>query len=597
MRTHQGISLMYRRSTSAASAVASEIFLGLGSDLSNRISLLLREKRFKELLDIKINPLDYSCPSKFRDDYLCSELLSKFDSFDLDIDRSKLAIEKFLAAEKHCEQTNSRLSSRYEPGCLSPYSPESFIWTARGKIARLLGPLNWDECSQYFGFGPGASTSLRRNRSEAYFKFGVAKPHTTEANSVLAYTAIRSVPRWYNYLSCLAGRDPDELSLEPIWKQIDSLLTIVPGNRITTVPKSAKIDRVIAIEPDLNMYIQKGIGGVIRSRLKRVGIDLNDQSRNQRLALEGSTSNKLCTIDLSAASDSISLELCRLLLPDDWFLAIKQSRSPVGTLPDGKLLTYHKVSSMGNGFTFELESLLFWALASSVVTLLTPADRRLAIYGDDIIMSSSISHTYLWLLKFVGFTANEDKTFIDGPFRESCGKHYFLGVDVTPFYIRKDIASPDRLIWAANSIRSWAKLSYGLDPRLRRAYQFVLSELPAPLRKPTIPESLGHIALWGDFDEVCPKKLGNGIEGFRAYGFSCRTEYIFPDDEPLLIRNLFNLQKRDNTPPFSSGSIVSKKIEEGLDACGVIHRSPRVKWRVVKPPVVQWESYGPWLGP
>jgi hypothetical protein len=282
-----------------------------------------------------------------------------------------------------------------------------------------------------------------------------------------------------------------------------------------------------------------------------------------------------------------------MLLPEDWYLALKQARSPVGTLPDGTVIQYQKVSSMGNGFTFELESLLFWALASSVLSLLCTSKPLLAVYGDDIIVPSSVAHTLLWILRFVGFTPNASKTFIRGPFRESCGKHYFRGVDVTPFYVRKDIASPDRLIWAANSIRTWAKLSYGLDPRLESAYRFCVELLPYELRTPSIPEKLGHIALWGDFDEVCPSKLGNGIEGFRAFGYTRRTVYSYPDDEPLLIRNLHILNSR--TPTAAGYDL--RGIVDGFDLSSVHRCIPQVKWQAVKPAVAQWESYGPWLGP
>lgn len=138
------------------------------------------------------------------------------------------------------------------------------------------------------------------------------------------------------------------------------------GNKVTTVPKNSKTDRVIAIEPLMNMYVQKGIGGAIRHSLRSVGINLNDQTSNQRLAREGSLQGKLATVDLSSASDSVSLLLVEELLPPDWVAAIKLCRSPCGVLPDGSVINYQKVSSMGNGFTFELESLIFWAACSSV---------------------------------------------------------------------------------------------------------------------------------------------------------------------------------------------------------------------------------------
>lgn len=585
--SHPGLTGMYRRFESVATLAAELIFKSLATPLSHRAYGFVRKDEIHKLLDLSVNPLDYKTADSFRDDYLVCELMSKFESFDLGIDRDEVAYRKFFESEGKCEQTNKNLSSLYDTGLLTPYSPESFLWTARGKIESLLGPFNWDECSRFFGFGPGANLSVDRSKGDAYFKFGVVRPRTTKANALLAYSAVKSAPSWWKHLLD-NSRDPEAISNLPIMQQIEELFEIVPGNKVTTVPKSAKTNRVIAIEPDLNMYIQKGIGGVIRSRLRRVGIDLNDQTKNQAAALLASITNKYATIDLSSASDSVCLKLVELLLPPAWFEAIKQSRSPVGTMPDGKVLTYHKVSSMGNGFTFELESLLFWAICSSVVDLLKPAERQVTVYGDDIVVPSSVCHTVLWVLSWCGFTPNQKKTFRHGPFRESCGKHYFLGTDVTPFYIRKDIVSSDRLIHAANSVRRWARLSYGLDPRFKICYLSLVSMLPKYLQRPTIPESLGDIALWGDFDEVRPSRAPLQHCGWRTTGYQQVAGRLRPDDTPLLIRNLSILWKR-NTNITCEG--------QELDLSLVLTRPRQVKWSRVTPTVVLWESYGPWLSP
>ena len=106
---------------------------------------------------------------------------------------------------------------------------------------------------------------------------------------------------------------------------------LVPGNLITTVPKNGKTDRTIAIEPGLNSYVQKGIGNKIRGRLRRFGINLNDQTINQFGACNAQTLS-LSTLDLKAASDSISLALVEQILPHDWLNLIATSRSPRGTI-------------------------------------------------------------------------------------------------------------------------------------------------------------------------------------------------------------------------------------------------------------------------
>lgn len=579
---HAGLTSMYRRFESAATLIAERIYSDLRSPLASQAYELSRKGKLVELVSLSVDPSTYSDAFSFRNDYLAAELMSKFDSFDLGIDKTAVALQKFLASEVQCRDTNLRLWRHYESGLTSPYSPESFIWTAREKIAGVLGELDLNEVSTHFGFGPGASTSVRRARGDAYFKYGVVRPHTTKANALYALSAVKSEPRWFNYLC--GDRAPESILNLPIYQQIEELFEIVPGNKVTTVPKSAKTERVIAIEPDMNMYVQKGFGGVIRSRLKRVGVNLDDQTWNQQLALEASKMDSMATIDLSSASDTISLKLVELLLPTEWYEALKQSRSPCGTMPDGTLLEYQKVSSMGNGFTFELESLIFWAICSSVISLLKPASRRLAVYGDDLIVSSEICHTVLWLLKYFGFVPNLKKTFVSGPFRESCGKHYFLGIDVSPFYIKRDVDSSDRLISIANSIRNWSVTSFGLDPLLKISYLSTVNLLPKCLQKPTIPRCFGDMALWGDFDECVPQKNVRGQEGWKALGYQPKADFLRPDDVPLLIRNLEIISKR---PLIRDG--------QEIDISLVNLKPQRIKWQIVRPVTVQWESYGSWL--
>ena len=194
------------------------------------------------------------------------------------------------------------------------------------------------------------------------------------------------------------------------------------------------------------MFFQKGIGGTMRERLRRIGINLNDQSLNQRLALKGSITGELATIDLSSASDSVSLGLVDFLIPEDWREAIGVTRSHFCQLPGGSFACLKKVSSMGNGFTFELESLIFYALAKAVYPT-GKTGRDISVYGDDIIVPTAGVGQLVDLLKFCGFSTNVEKSFWSGPFRESCGKHYFRGHEVTPLYVRKDVTCIDDRVW------------------------------------------------------------------------------------------------------------------------------------------------------
>jgi hypothetical protein len=140
--------------------------------------------------------------------------------------------------------------------------------------------------------------------------------------------------------------------------------------------------------------------------------------------------NLLSTIDLKAASDTLALNTCAWLFPADWYRFLLDVRSPYYTL-EGHIRPFHKLSSMGNGTTFGVETLIFTACVKAV------GSKRYAVYGDDIIIESELAPKLIRLLRFLGFSVNPDKSFLTGPFRESCGVNYLGNKDITPFYIRE----------------------------------------------------------------------------------------------------------------------------------------------------------------
>jgi hypothetical protein len=136
---------------------------------------------------------------------------------------------------------------------------------------------------------------------------------------------------------------------------------MIDDGKLEFVPKNAKTFRSTVTEPVLNGLTQLAIGDFLFDRLKRSGLDLRDQTRNQRLALEGSLTGALATLDLSSASDTISRELVYHLLPLEWAHFLGLSRT--GHIKyRGQRYTLEKFSSMGNGYTFPLESLIFGLL-------------------------------------------------------------------------------------------------------------------------------------------------------------------------------------------------------------------------------------------
>lgn len=206
-------------------------------------------------------------------------------------------------------------------------------------------------------------------------------------------------------------------------------VTCVDTNRIVFVPKNYKTFRTIACEPTASLPFQLAFDSFAKEKLRNEGCTLFDQSQNSEKARIGSLHNSFCTLDLSMASDTLAYETVKWLLPKQWFhyldsLRCRRFRGEVG---QG---VYSKFSSMGNGSTFSLESLIFYAL------LRASGSKSGSVYGDDIIVEPEYLPLLLKLLGFFGFRVNHDKSYTDGPFRESCGKDWLNGVLVTPFYVR-----------------------------------------------------------------------------------------------------------------------------------------------------------------
>ena len=380
------------------------------------------------------------------------------------------------------------------------------IRLARKIASKILGPFDWDQAARYFGWGPGATTRLARRKADAAYKY-CGNPHATIGNAVLANTVLLWSPLW------LAGMQP-----LPEAEGV-GYVKIVLGNRVVTVPKNYKTDRTIAIEPDMNIYVQKGIGGLLRNRLRGIGVNLNDQTKNQVLAKIGSTTGDLATIDLSMASDCISRAIVEKLIRPDWLTALGQCRSPFGVLPSGEIIFYQKYSSMGNGYTFELESLIFYSLALAYARIHGEEEHRISVYGDDIIVPSTMAPGFCGLLRECGFTPNSKKSYWDGAFRESCGKHYFRGYDVTPFYVKQapktlvDLFKIHNQIFRFQDRCTWL----GVDRRneLLKVCRWLRSYAPAAWRKPSLVDGFGDGAFIGYFDEVTPNRESkHGWDGF-----------------------------------------------------------------------------------
>lgn len=223
-------------------------------------------------------------------------------------------------------------------------------------------------------------------------------------------------------------------------------------SQIVFVPKSMKTKRVISKEPATLQYFQQGISRSIdryvrKSRTLRQHIDLHDQERQRRMALDASRTRDYATVDLSAASDSVSYALVRgVFAGTPLYPYLVALRSRTVELPSGKVLEVAKFAPMGSALCFPIETLVFAAICECTVRYVRQTTGisypEYGVYGDDIIIADPCLEDLKTNLRLCGFTLNEGKSYAGtARFRESCGCDAFDGVDVTPMKIGRRYSS------------------------------------------------------------------------------------------------------------------------------------------------------------
>lgn len=583
------------RATSGQTTEAVFKFLSsLDTPRSLTVWLLFKNQEHDQLVDLKCHPSDYNNnPYRFRLDYCATEFLSKA-TFLTKITKSKeqAALEKFMEYESLCGQTNSRFRSPSS----DPLNNGSNVWllnATKRKIDEILGDFSGDEWFDESNWGPGVSTLVRGEHVSAVNKFRDECGITRDLYPLVRDLFHVAYPSWSKLISARSEHDNG--------------FSMQVGNKIVTVPKSSKTDRVIAIEPGINLWFQKGIGSMIRKRLLRAGVDLSDQTINQRLAKSGSRDQLLATVDFSSASDSISIEVVRELLPPRWFSILDMTRSRYG-VHNGEIRKWNKFSSMGNGFTFELESLIFYASALAVREL-TGSFGPVSVYGDDVIIPSASFDLYSSYSAFLGFRVNPKKSFHSGYFRESCGAHFYDGVNCKPIFLKEKLTYVESFYSLANRIRDLAHRHNshdGCDSRFLDCWKSLLDRVPSNLRL-MVPSSAGDSGFVGNFDESTPSKARYGHEGwfYRAIvslGVTqdsehfalllARVKVLGPCksglDYPMLPRFLVGGP--------SIGVLVLKrdlpKSTQGYENSYTLRG--RTKRKVVRPFVHQWYNFGQW---
>lgn len=296
--------------------------------------------------------------------------------------------------------------------------------------------------------------------------------------------------------------------------------------RVTLVPKTLKSPRIIAVEPVCMQYAQQGLMRYLVRRTEMCAftagrVNFRDQSVNQGLALRGSKTGDVATLDMAEASDRVSLTHATRLLQSvpnfrDWVLACRSLKSE---LPNGETIHLKKFASMGSALCFPIEALVFFTsiIASRIrragafptARLVRSFGRDVYVYGDDLIVPADEASAICDDLESLGFKVNRHKSFWTGKFRESCGSDCYGNEEVTPVYLRRDLPTgrrdvPGLLSTIATCNQLWNAGYKKLATTLRKVVEAILGPLP---QVPVDSPALG----WHGFGEHMPYRRWNRI--------------------------------------------------------------------------------------
>lgn len=514
----------------ALASVVDSFLVDLDSPRSLTVKVLIDHGEWDQIANLRADPAHYLNADAYYRAAAATELLRKCQDIDTTVDRMEAAVQGWWQSERDCCRTNVKLAPFLYNG---PFEdPRDLIWhdflaEVRGWITGVLGKL---PDTLDLKFGPGATFSDKGRHSTVCHKMS-SRPSVTRDCKPIAEHVLKGTA-WERARIAAINEWPSGVPY-------DGYVDIVDGNRFTTALKNALTHRGISIEASENICCQLPVGGEMRDRLRRVGIDLEEgQAVHRQIACEASKTGHYATLDLSSASDTVCRNLVQLLLPEDWHALLASLRSyrtyfsgkelyalikcihphdePEEWLASSYIRRYHageagdlgedaygrwfyleKFSSMGNGFTFELETLIFLGLA--VVTAKKLGVRAepgvdIYVYGDDIIVPVEVAVPLTKVLRWCGFTLNERKSFITGPFRESCGGDYFNGHDVRPYYMKEFPNDAASWISMANGIRRVASADNrsGFDRLpLKRSWFRALGNIPSHIRRLRGPIQLG----------------------------------------------------------------------------------------------------------
>lgn len=485
-------------------------------------------------------------------------------SENTDSEQDRLCLEKFIEYNTKCASFKLVPTSLFEDVVINQMKSilDGFFFS---------GPDSTFGLSEIFlggNVGPGASVGSEENSF-----------YTKLFDSPLTSTSLTLNRLYRSMIAC-----------HPTWSDAENARfrthgdTIVAGSRLSFVPKTSEISRSICTEPVLNMFFQKGIGCFLEGCLRqRYNIDLSVQpSVNRKLAKLGSIDGSFATIDLSSASDSISRSLVAEIFPPYFVRFLDYARSPSTLLPTGSIVELHMISSMGNGFTFPLQTLIFASLVEACYTTMGLPLRdqnkqlRFGVFGDDIIVEKSIYEFVCKMLERCGFTVNVDKSFNSGYFRESCGADYYRGIDIRGVYVKQFRDDAD-VYSAFNRLTRWSAAS-GVD--LECSLLFLYKTARKKLHVPFIAGDSEGFKVPRIVADVRLCNLNTRSDGYQA--LVLRTSNLtFPDSDAVILPFKPPYRKFTYNGSGLLLGVVAGYIRDGRSSTRLEKRAFRILWRFI----------------
>jgi len=341
--------------------------------------------------------------------------------------------------------------------------------------------------------------------------------------------------------------------------------------QVILVPKDSRGPRLISCEPVDNQWIQQGIREVLYRHVKAsplVGASVlfTDQAPNQRAARRGSVDGEYSTLDLKEASDRVSLELVRLLFPEELLPYLECCRSTQTRLPNGELVSLRKFAPMGSALCFPIMALTIWALLYGIASDQDTKDSIL-VYGDDVIVPTAFAADAITTLELFGLIVNRDKSCTKGFFRESCGVDAYKGVDVQPVKIKT--------VWTSNpspdAYMSWVAYANSFHKmHCFGVYELIVAQLVSkywPIaNKKDHPRSLIKLEEAAVQSRPVPQRWNRRLQRheFRTLEYKARTVTRVLPGWNMLLRYLIETANRPvaNATGYDGGVLAPHSVSQ-----------------------------------